>query len=82
MSAIRGVSQTPFGSELPFRWSSDAEKNRYSAIESHHVLICKTANLISQFGLWNAHDFVHHKSAIGTQAIRGIGNDREAKQWR
>jgi hypothetical protein len=62
--------------------SRDAQEDQNSTIQSHHILIGKSAKKCAGPCFRNGRDLVHHQSANSVQAVAIAWFDRQAKQRR
>ena len=61
-------------------WSSNSQKDQNGAIQPHHILVSKTANMLADFCFGNSRDLIYHQATNGSQSVAVTRLNEESKK--
>src|SRR6266481_9198516 len=61
-------------------WSSNSQEDQNGAIQPHHILVSKTANIRPDFCFRNSCDLIHHQATNSSQSVALARLDEESKK--
>src|SRR5216683_2756876 len=61
-------------------WSSNSQENQNGAIQPHHILVCKTANMRPDFCFRNRRDLIYHQATNSSQSVALARLNEESKK--
>ncbi len=61
-------------------WSSNSQEDQNGAIQPHHILVSKAANIRPDFCFRNSRDLIHHQATNSSQSVGLARLNEESKK--